>query len=298
MFDTLGGLLGVGGQPAAPDTTQQADLETQWKGWLDNPANKAGLIAFGLQAMTGSWGNGASQLATAIGTGLETAAGANKIEQDRIAAERARSDKLGDAESDRALRRELNAADITSRERVANIMASSRLDVANVRSQGGPSSKKEQDLWNKIYSQSFTDIEALGMDEVSKDALARSRADAALHNFRASFGVSGNAPGASGAGGTSTNSANESALDQPIGGSEAPKSTSKNSENSANRKRTVDEVLADPILGPQLKAAISAGTAKKYAPIFSDPDTLDTYIEKIPTRAGMRYKSSPKLQEK
>lgn len=64
-------------------------LKDQWMGFLQDPRNKAALLSFGLQAMTGGWGNTGQQLAQAIGAGLEGYAGSEKVlkdEQDRQAA--------------------------------------------------------------------------------------------------------------------------------------------------------------------------------------------------------------------
>lgn len=85
MFDELGNLLAP-----APQVTDAPDpgLKSQWEGFLSNPANRAGLLSFGLQAMQGSWGGPAAAFAEAAGAGLEAASGAEAETYGRAQRER------------------------------------------------------------------------------------------------------------------------------------------------------------------------------------------------------------------
>jgi hypothetical protein len=70
MFEELGGLFAP--TPTVADTPNP-ELKSQWDGFLQNPANRAGLLAFGLKAMQGSWAGPAGAFAEAAGSGVEAA---------------------------------------------------------------------------------------------------------------------------------------------------------------------------------------------------------------------------------
>lgn len=101
----LGQILG-GGQPqvaAQPDP----QLKSEWQGWMDNPANKAALLSFGLNLMNGGWGGPGAQFAQAAGKGVEAAVGT----QEAMDAEASRQEGINrdqaNKQADRDLRREL-----------------------------------------------------------------------------------------------------------------------------------------------------------------------------------------------
>lgn len=106
-MDELGTLLGQ----SQPGTTPDNGLAQQWKGWMDNPANKAGLLSFGLQMMVGGYGGLGSQMGVALGKGVESAAAT----QENIQQESDKKAAIGRAQANLAaemnLKRELNNAD-------------------------------------------------------------------------------------------------------------------------------------------------------------------------------------------
>jgi hypothetical protein len=125
--------------PAQPDP----ELKGQWDSWLQNPANRAGLLSFGLQAMTGGWGNTSQQLAAALGAGVEGYQGAQKFQLDQELQERQRNDKLNEQEADRALRRELAETN--------NKAAMDRTIYSADRRIGSNPSVKDQAFWDRVY---------------------------------------------------------------------------------------------------------------------------------------------------
>lgn len=280
MFDTLGSML----QPDPVtsqkplDTTQQADLTTQWKGWLDNPANRAGLMSFGLSLMVGGWGNGASQLGTAIGNGLDSAAATSKTiydeEQKQARIAEAKSEKA----DNKAWEKEKLNRELSSRERIANIMASSRMDVAQLRASGsGGMNKAEQTAWQRGWDSVDKDINAVALPEEEKQMLRQSRADAAVAAHRQQFGAGNFGVRQNGATDNSGNMENGAAPAQSPPPTTAPKSNSENATNSGKgyKQTTVDEALADPRIGPMLREAAKAGKLQNYSKYFTDPQNLN-----------------------
>lgn len=288
----LGALFAQNQQTPVPTTAQPADLESQWKGWLDNPANKAGLISFGLQAMTGSWGNGAAQLATAIGSGLETAAGAQKIEQDRQLAER----KRAEAQSEHADNMAFREKELKSREKIANIMASTKLDVANIRAgaagSGLNSAKLIMSHYDKVKRDVMRNMAAdpnnFGKDPAQLEQIANGIAEKSAEEFSQTLG------GYSGQQNTSPNTSENPANVSPSGPSSATGQTGKiTSTNNANAQNllTVEEVLKDPIRGPLLRSKIANGGKEQIKKFFKDPENLDTIQRVVPTTEGFTFPS-------
>lgn len=143
--------------PAAPP----AEGENSWSKLLQDPVARSALLSFGLQAMTGGWGNGAQQMGQAIGAGATGAAGtaeAIRQEAQRQSTE-ARADR--EAEAERSNRRGIAQLGADSRAEVAGIRAESGMAIAQERVAGmlerakmihGPNNDKEM----KIYSDART----------------------------------------------------------------------------------------------------------------------------------------------
>lgn len=107
MFDQLGGLLGA--QPPAQPAAADPGLKSEWDGWLSNPANKAGLMSFGLQLMTGGWGGASGQMAQALGAGVEAASGTQRMVDAETNRKEAQARADSNREEDRQLKRDLAA---------------------------------------------------------------------------------------------------------------------------------------------------------------------------------------------
>lgn len=101
--------------PVIPAPAQGAptDRPQTWTQWLAAPENRAFLISAGAQMMQPAWGGMGANLGQAMAQGAEASAGTQRLELDREAAR---------------LERE-------NRQRVAEIAAESRTDVAGIRSQ-------------------------------------------------------------------------------------------------------------------------------------------------------------------
>lgn len=113
MFEELGGMLGAQ-QPAVP-AAPDPQLKSEWDGWMSNPANRAGLMSFGLQLMTGGWGGPGSQVAQALGAGVEAASGTQKMIDAETNRKEAQDRLDANREEDRQLKRDLAAERATER---------------------------------------------------------------------------------------------------------------------------------------------------------------------------------------
>lgn len=117
----LGALVAPQPQLGAPDP----GLKAEWDGWLSNPANRAGLLQFGLQLMTPTWGN---PMAQAIGSGVEAAAGTESEEYRRAQSEQARSERLGEASARRQEAAELKRMSLEDRRTARETAAADRAE--------------------------------------------------------------------------------------------------------------------------------------------------------------------------
>lgn len=207
----LGALLG--GNPVNPDPAQQQESQSKWQGWLSNPINQAGLVSFGLQALTGGWGGPGQQLAAALGAGIEGAAGQEKLMHD----EEVRAEAAATARSDKA-------RTFAQRDRELNIQEE-RTRGLNAR--GGTASKGFT-LANRVYADNFKaltdDISGPGLSPEEAHSIALERALATVQSIGGKDAVSSANAGPQGAG-----------LKIP-GGTQGPKGTAKKSaENSATK---------------------------------------------------------------
>jgi hypothetical protein len=182
-------------QTLSPDTAP--DLKSQWDAFLGNPTNRAALLGFGIQALSGGWGGFGSQFGQAIGAGAEAAGG---VEAHRLAQEEKTADN---ARQDRALEQQatLQRESLASQERRTKLLSDTRLSTAAMRS--GPRNLAEQRLYQTVIQQEIkrlTDAQAdpltglpiegaLDADEIQ--ALAEQRA---LMRLEAGRNYSGQTP--------------------------------------------------------------------------------------------------------
>ena len=128
MADDLEKLMGLGGYIQPQPIAEGGGVPPAGGGWssfLNDPVNRAGLLSFGLQALTGGWGNGAQQLGAAIGAGAQGMGATAGHLQDTAEKNRAFTSKENEGAANRA-----------SHEKIANIAADSRLAVAQERVAG------------------------------------------------------------------------------------------------------------------------------------------------------------------
>lgn len=175
----LGELLG--GNPLDLDPAKQQETKSKWEGWLTNPVNQAGLISFGLQAMTGGWGNTGQQLAAALGAGFQGAAGQEKLQYTQEQA--AEATAKADAKTARAEARQDRAAD--QRDRALDLQAT----------RAGQAPARTSTVFNTVYKQmmkSLTDPlsdNPLDFDTAHETAVSAAETAAS----RAQGGISANA---------------------------------------------------------------------------------------------------------
>lgn len=121
-----------------------------WQGLVSDPVSRAAMMSFGLQLMTGGYGNGLQQIGVAGGKAGEAAGRTAGALQEQGNLETARADKNQEGAANRA-----------SHEKVANIAGDSRSEVANIRSQAmleranlihGPQNDKEMQIFAKARS--------------------------------------------------------------------------------------------------------------------------------------------------
>lgn len=278
IFDDLGAMFSSPQQLSAP-AADRADIKSQWDGWMSNPANRAALLGFGVQALAGGGGSFNQQLASALGNGMASAQGYEQLshqrdveEQDRDFKERQLSSTNSRADAQLASTERIHAADRASREKIANIYADQRMTTAGMRADLHPLIQQE---WNKVYSATLNDIMLMGKTEEERMALAKSRADAAANAFQARF----NAPGApGGAPGTSANPANGGAPggNPPVnipqispGSSVAP---------TTGTKPTLQQLLTDPRYSAKVQAALQNPAARAVLRgKIADPQSLNAY---------------------
>lgn len=217
-------LMGLGGfmQP-------EATPDGGWTAFLNDPIKRAGLLSFGLQAMTGGWGNGTQQLASALGAGASGMGATAGHLQETAEKNRAFTEKGEEGAANRA-----------SHEKIAGITSDSRTEVANIRAQASidramithpPQNNVEQ----KFYQESLKevrktiegDLGSLKLSDDQREKLIRARALERLDEARnkGMFGGSATGVGA-GAPSASTPAPTAPAGETPTATSGTPKGAS------------------------------------------------------------------------
>ena len=108
---------------------QPATPQQQQPGVLSDPAMQAAMLSFGLQAMSGGWGNGIQQAAQALGAGAQGAGAYTQQARQRELEEQA----IADREAERGERRRSGEAQRQTQLEVARIGANSRQEIAALR---------------------------------------------------------------------------------------------------------------------------------------------------------------------
>jgi hypothetical protein len=214
IFDDLGSMIGGAPEAIAPT----------WKSLVDSPEKQAALMSFGLQLMAGGHGDQFQRLAVAGGHGMEAASATEAANRQHQEKERAFAAGQQEKSADRA-----------SREKVAQIGADSRMDVAQTRVAGmleraamirQPKNDAEIKFFNDQLGKVSKDLErdiigGLKIGGAERDQLIRARALERLHEAREQGLFAGGASkgGASNLGGPGTDGApsNFSSGKSPLG---------------------------------------------------------------------------------
>ena len=112
----LGDLMQPGGAPG------EEPASGSWSDLVKDPIARSALMGFGLQMMTGGWGNGTQQLAAGLGAGNTSAAATSEAMQKQMEAD----DKSAESAAN-------HAADRQNRLEVAKIGADSRVEQVHIR---------------------------------------------------------------------------------------------------------------------------------------------------------------------
>lgn len=287
MLDSLGNLLYS--PPQQPQVDGQPDLTNQWKSWLDQPANKAALLGFGIQALAGGYGSAGQQLAAALGNGIASGAGYDKLQREneqqmweRSVKEQQIANESGRREDERNIRRETltqqaseGALNRASHEKIAGIYANSRENIAAGKQDLKPLIQQE---YMKAYNttlQKLSDpisrqLAGLKSDE-EVHILAKKAGDAAAAAFEAQFGAKGSA-------GTSVNSPNGSGSGSGAGSpvSQISPSNSVASATPPAQKPTLAQLLANPQWKDKVTAAMNNPAARELLKSkIADPQSLE-----------------------
>lgn len=218
--------------------TQPTDLKSQWDSALANPALRAGLLSFGLQALTGGWGSGMTQIAGAVGAGAEAASANESDAEAKALKAQARTDTLGQNAEENKIKRE----EIGARKDIANTVAGSRVQAASIRANLDSSGQK---MWDSIYTKTLTGKQqaaAMGIgdgDPTTWATEAQTAADTALSARSA-------APTAKpGPGGTTPPPTQPGATEPPTGGTKGTHLYNDLIKKGADKK-ALDTMLLDP----------------------------------------------------
>jgi len=226
----------------------QAPQGGGWTAALSDPVNRAAMLATGLKLMTGGWGNGTQQLASALGAGA-SAAGATA---ESLMKEEQYQDKLDEQEKDRSSRERQAELNRDSRADIAGIQNAGRLEVAQERVRGSlerarmmkqPSGQAETKFYQEQLKEARKTIEgdigSLKLDQPQREDMIRAKALERLDEARRQglFGPQG-----------------EATIDQRITpqrpGAAAPEAGAGTVKPTAT-PITLEQLIKDPVAGPR-----------------------------------------------
>lgn len=301
IFDDLGALF-TGGQQPAPDATAgvggSAGIKGQWDSWMSDPANRAALLGFGIQALAGGGGSFNQQLAAALGNGAASAQGYDQLVHqreteaaDRDFRERQLSSSNSRADAQLASTERIHAADRASREKIANIYADQRLATAGMRVDQHPLIQQEFMKAYNITHSKYADPLSRQMDpSLPKDAAAaeaeierraQAAGTAAANAFQARFGTGGAPIGGTG---TSVNPTNGGApggnppgnIPQISPGSPVAPAT----PTTTGAKPTLQQLLANPQYAATVQRALQDPAARAILKSkVADPTSIDAFAQ-------------------
>lgn len=107
-----------------------------WQQWLADPVNRAGLLSFGAQALTGTGGNFASEMGAAISKGFEGASATDTAVRAQREADEEQERKSSEAAANRSNQMEVAKLNAASREEVARQRQAGMMEGITLRNQG------------------------------------------------------------------------------------------------------------------------------------------------------------------
>ena len=284
IFDDLGAVF----QPSQSTPTDPAGLKGQWDSWMSQPANRAAMLGFGLQALADGYGSVGQQLAGALSNGIASGQGYEELLHKREEEAADRGLKSRSLDQTAALQREhfasterIHAGDRASREKIAGMYTDQRLATASMKQDMKPLVQQEyMKAYNAVH-QRLTDpiarqLAGLPDDPAAAQAaverMAKQAGDAAATAFEARFGA-GNGAGTSGnlgnGGGPMGNPAPAGGQISPGLPTPSPTSTTKPTLrqllSNPQYKSTVEQALANPAGRQVLRNKIA------------DPQAIDVY---------------------
>jgi hypothetical protein len=264
--NALGGMLAP--QPTLGQPNPQ--LKQEWDGWLQNPANRAGLLSFGLQMMSPTWGN---QLAASVGAGAEAYTATQEDLQQTAERDQVRQENRGDRLSARADSMELKRMALEDRKLARDQQASDRKAAQSER-QLAALMRLEASL-AKQESDLTANAALMGeSDPASQARLEQLKARRASIAARIDALDAATAADTGGAGIPTGTSVNMPSADAPLsseGGGQMPVGTSGN-------------------LPPQTQAQVDPGAAQLAAQY---PDKVDALLQRPDADAALRKAGIP-----
>lgn len=107
-----------------------------WQQWLADPVNRAGLLSFGAQAMTGTGGNFAGEMGAAISKGYQGAAATDAAVREQREADEEQERKSSESAANRSNQMEVAKLNAASREEIARQRQAGMMEGINLRNQG------------------------------------------------------------------------------------------------------------------------------------------------------------------
>lgn len=283
IFDDLGAMFAPS-QPQPAQGEAASTAKSQWDSWLSDPANRAGLLSFGLQALAGGHGSFGQQLAGALSNGIAGMQGYEALkhqrEQEDIATAQ-RGQHLATEQDKLASTERIHAADRASREKIAGMYTDQRLATASMKQDMKPLVQQE-------YMKAYNTVHAKMADPIARslaglpddpaqaqamvESMAKRAGDAAANAFEARFG-----------GQSAPETSAKPAGAAPSGGN-APQNSSQISPGlqsapaTAGKKPTLNQLLANPQFAATVQQALQNPAGRQVLRNkVADPKSIDVF---------------------
>lgn len=283
IFDDLGALF-TPSQPQPVQGEAAAGAKGQWDSWLSDPANRAGLLSFGLQALAGGHGSFGQQLAGALSNGIAGMQGYEALKHQREQEDIATAQKgqhLQTEQDKLASTERIHAADRASREKIAGMYTDQRLTTASMKQDMKPLVQQEyMKAYNAVHAK-LTDPIARSLAGLPDDpaaaqaaveSMAKRAGDAAANAFEARFG-----------GGGAPETSQNPAPARPAGGSGQQNSSQispglQSAPATAGKKPTLNQLLANPQFASTVQQALQNPAGRQVLRNkIADPKSVDSF---------------------
>jgi hypothetical protein len=266
MYDYIPGMMPQGTGPQPTQDSQPTDLKGQWDSWLQNPVNRNALLGFGTQLMMGSWG---SPIASALGAGIESAQGTEKLMQDEAIRQEGVANKLGEAGTERDFKATENQLDRDAALERTKLVSDTRLQTSGGRANNSAYNTGYRSMMNALQLPMMSG--EITPEQAEAAAIAAGERAAAT----APTGLGGTGNSAAPGQGTPTNGVQQS----PVGGT-APAGNAPAGSPVAPKK------------GPSYDALITKYGAETVDSVLSTPEKRQQFeakfgkIEGVPASKG------------